>query len=186
MPCRAILQKNLEGSSFDMEENRVRESIGSRLGFIFLAASCAIGLGNIWRFPYITGRYGGGAFVLVYVILLVGIAMPILIMEFSVGRASQQSIIGSFEKLQPKGTRWSIWGYFGLSANYILMMFYTTVTGWMVAYLFYYTMGNLDGMTPEQVGGFFGGLLGSPERVFLWLFVTVTIGTLTCIGGLRK
>ena len=172
-----------------MEEKRVRESLGSRLGFIFMAAGCAIGLGNVWRFPFITGRYGGAAFVLVYLILLVFIALPILIMEFSVGRASQQSIIGSFEKLQPKGTRWSIWGYFGMAANYILMMFYTTVTGWMVAYMWYYVTGSLQGLSPDQVGAFFGGpegLLASPWRMTWWLLVTVTFGAIVCYGGLRK
>jgi NSS family neurotransmitter:Na+ symporter len=169
-----------------MEENRVRESLGSRLGFIFLAASCAIGLGNVWRFPYITGRYGGGAFVLIYLICLLFIALPILIMEFSVGRASQQSIIGSFEKLQPKGTRWSIWGYFGLGANYILMMFYTTVTGWMIAYMYYYTTGAVSGLDADGVGGFFGGLLSDPERMILWLYVTITFAAFVCIGGLQK
>ena len=170
-----------------MEEKRVRESLGSRLGFIFMAASCAIGLGNVWRFPFIAGQYGGGAFVMVYLILLICIALPILAMEFSVGRASQQSIVGSFKKLQPKGTYWSIWGYFGLAANYLLMMFYTMVTGWMVAYMWYYLIGSLEGLsTTAEVGGFFSSLQASPARMTWWMAVSVGIGALVCFGGLRK
>ncbi|MCL2010229.1 MAG: sodium-dependent transporter [Synergistaceae bacterium] len=169
-----------------MKESRVRESLGSRLGFIFLATGCAVGLGNVWRFPYITGRYGGAIFVLIYLLAIVFLAMPIMVMEFAVGRASKQSIVGSFEKLQPKGTYWSLYGYFGLAGNYILMMFYTTVTGWMLAYTYHSMMGNLAGLSPAQVGGFFGGFLENPERVLLWLFVAVTLGTLICIGGLRS
>ena len=169
-----------------MQENgNHRESLGSRLGFIFLSAGCAIGLGNVWRFPYITGRYGGAAFVVIYLLSIILIAMPIMVMEFAVGRASKQSIIGSFEKLQPKGTYWSIYGYLGLAGNYILMMFYTTVTGWMLAYTYHFIMGNLHGLPPDQVGAFFGGFLENPERVMLWLFVAVTVGMLICIGGLR-
>jgi NSS family neurotransmitter:Na+ symporter len=178
--------KNLERGFSFMGENRVRESLGSRLGFIFLAAGCAIGLGNVWRFPYITGRYGGAAFVMVYLVCLIFIALPILIMEFSVGRGSQQSNIGSFEKLQPKGTYWSIWGYLGVGANFLLMMFYTTVSGWMIAYTWYYIVGSLDGMSPDQVGVFFGGLLSDPYRMTFWLFVTVAFGAVVCAGGLRK
>ena len=112
-----------------MEGMRTRESLGSRMEFIFLSAGCAIGLGNVWRFPYITGRYGGAAFVLLYLLFLVLLAMPIMVMEFAVGRASRQSVAGAFKVLEPKGGRWSVFGYFAMAGNYILMMFYTTVTG---------------------------------------------------------
>lgn len=109
-----------------------REKFGSRLGFILISAGCAIGLGNVWRFPYITGQYGGAAFVLIYLFFLLTLGLPIMVMEFSVGRASQASIALSFDKLEPKGTRWHWYKYFGMAGNYLLMMFYTTIGGWMI------------------------------------------------------
>jgi NSS family neurotransmitter:Na+ symporter len=163
-----------------------RESLGSRLGFIFLSAGCAIGLGNVWRFPFITGRYGGAAFVILYLVFLVCLAMPVMIMEFAVGRASRQSVIGSFRALQPRGSRWSAFGYFGLAGNYVLMMFYTTVTGWMLAYTWHNLTGRLEGLNPDQVGAFFGGMLAEPGGMIFWLFVTVALGSLICMGGLRQ
>ena len=113
-----------------------REKFSSRLGFILISAGCAIGLGNVWRFPYITGQYGGAAFVVMYLIFLLAFGLPILAMEFSVGRASRASIATSFKKLEPKGTKWHIFSYFGILGNYLLMMFYTTVGGWMLLYFF--------------------------------------------------
>ncbi len=163
-----------------------RESLGSRLGFIFLSAGCAIGLGNVWRFPYITGVHGGAAFVLIYLLFLVFLALPIMVMEFSVGRASKQSVVGSFKVLQPKGTRWSVYGYFALAGNYILMMFYTVVSGWMIAYTWYCLSGQLTGLTTDQVGAFFGGLLGDPKALIFWLFIVVALGSAICYGGLRN
>ncbi|MDR3229909.1 MAG: sodium-dependent transporter [Synergistaceae bacterium] len=163
-----------------------RESLGSRLGFIFLSAGCAIGLGNVWRFPFITGRYGGAAFVILYLVFLVCLAMPVMIMEFAVGRASQRSVIASFKSLQPRGSFWSVFGYFGLAGNYVLMMFYTTVTGWMLAYTWHNLTGRLDGLNPEQVGAFFGGMLADPYGMIFWLFVAVAAGSLICMRGLRE
>ena len=113
-----------------------RESFSSRLGFILISAGCAIGLGNVWRFPYITGKYGGAAFVLIYLVCLFVLGLPIMAMEFSVGRASRKSVASSFRELEPKGTKWHIYSYFAMAGNYILMMFYTTICGWMIAYLF--------------------------------------------------
>ncbi|MDR2527740.1 MAG: sodium-dependent transporter [Synergistaceae bacterium] len=169
-----------------MEEKRARESLGSRLGFIFLSAGCAIGLGNVWRFPYITGRYGGAAFVLIYLLAIVCLAMPIMVMEFAVGRASRQSVIGSFRDLQPKGMRWSVFGYFALAGNYVLMMFYTTVSGWMLAYAWYSLTGRLNGLQPAQVGAFFGAMLANPMEMVFWLFVVVSLGSLICSVGLQQ
>jgi NSS family neurotransmitter:Na+ symporter len=143
-------------------------------------------LGNVWRFPYITGRYGGAAFVLIYLVFLVCLAMPVMVMEFTVGRASQQSIIGSFKTLQPKGTSWSAFGYFGLAGNYLLMMFYTTVTGWMLSYTWYNLTGRLEGLTSDEVGAFFGGMLASPGAMAFWMFLAVGLGSLICFVGLRK
>ncbi|MDR2522735.1 MAG: sodium-dependent transporter, partial [Synergistaceae bacterium] len=169
-----------------MEAQRKRESLGSRLGFIFLSAGCAVGLGNVWRFPYITGRYGGAAFVLIYLLSIVCLAMPIMVMEFAVGRASKQSVIGSFRDLQPRGTRWSVFGYFGLAGNYILMMFYTTVSGWMLAYTWYSLMGRLEGLEPIKIGGFFSSLLTDPGEMVFWLFISVGLGSLICSAGLQQ
>ena len=168
-----------------MEEKRTRESLGSRVGFIFLSAGCAIGLGNVWRFPYITGQYGGAAFVLVYLLFLVLLAMPIMVMEFAVGRASRQAVAGSFKALQPRGSHWSLFGFLALAGNYILMMFYTTVTGWMLAYTWYAAAGNLAVLSPDGVGAYFGAMLGNPWTLIFWLFVTVLIGSAICFVGLR-
>lgn len=162
-----------------------RETLESRLGFILLSAGCAIGLGNVWRFPYITGVYGGAAFVLIYLVFLLFLAAPVMVMEFAVGRASRQSIVGSFKVLQPAGTHWGIYGYIGLAGNYILMMFYTTVTGWMLAYVWYSVTGQLSGLSPTQVGDFFGGMLSSAPKLVSWLALAITIGTMICIIGLQ-
>ncbi len=143
--------------------NKERESLGSRLGFIFISAGCAIGLGNVWRFPFITGQYGGGAFVVLYLIFLVFFSLPILVMEFSVGRASRKSIAASFRQLEPKGTHWHLHSYAGVFGNYLLMMFYTTVAGWMMAYSWYMATGQLSGLDAAGVGAFFGGTLESPS-----------------------
>ena len=168
-----------------MSENS-RETFGSRLGFIFLSAGCAIGLGNVWRFPFITGQYGGAAFVLVYIIFLLFLAMPIMVMEFAVGRGSQKSMSRSFSTLRPEHKIWSIWGYIGWAGNYILMMFYTVVTGWMLAYTFYSASGTLTGMNPEAVGNFFGGLLASPKELVAWMTLAIVIGTVVCYSGLQN
>ncbi|MBQ9566247.1 MAG: sodium-dependent transporter [Synergistaceae bacterium] len=167
-------------------ENRSRETFGSRLGFIFLSAGCAIGLGNVWRFPFITGQYGGAAFVLVYIAFLLLLAMPIMVMEFAVGRASQRSVSQSFAVLRPEHKVWSWWGYAGWVGNYILMMFYTVVTGWMLAYTYYVAAGRLDGATAEQVGATFGGLLANPGELAFWMVLAIVFGFLICGAGLQK
>ena len=113
----------------------VREKFGSRLGFILISAGCAIGLGNVWRFPYIVGQYGGAAFVLLYLLFLVVFALPILVMEFAVGRASQKGVARSFDELEPAGSKWHRFKWAALAGNYLLMMFYTTVAGWMLAFM---------------------------------------------------
>ena len=163
-----------------------RETFASRLGFIFLSAGCAIGLGNVWRFPFITGQYGGAAFVLIYIIFLLMFAMPIMVMEFAVGRASQQSVSRSFAVLRPEHKVWSIWGYAGWIGNIILMMFYTTVTGWMLAYTYYSAAGTLQGIDSEAIGKVFGSLLENPGELVFWMGFAVVIGTAVCLGGLQK
>ena len=169
-----------------MQNGCERETLASRMGFILLSAGCAIGLGNVWRFPYITGRYGGAAFVLLYLACLIFFAAPIMVMEFAVGRASKQSIVGSFKALQPKGTYWSVYGYIGLAGNYILMMFYTVVSGWMLAYVWYSLTGQLSGLNPGEVGDFFGGMLSSAPTLVFWMGLTVALGTAICIIGLQS
>ena len=121
-----------------------RERFGSRLGFILISAGCAIGLGNVWRFPYIVGQYGGAAFILIYLLFLVIFGLPIMTMEFTVGRASRKSIVGSFEALEPKGTKWHWFSWIGGAGNYLLMMFYTVITGWMFYYFFKFLRNDLQ------------------------------------------
>ncbi|MCR5347495.1 MAG: sodium-dependent transporter [Fretibacterium sp.] len=169
-----------------MEKQSSRETFGSRLGFIFLSAGCAIGLGNVWRFPFITGQYGGAAFVLIYILFLLLLALPIMVMEFTVGRASQQSVSRSFAVLRPEHKIWHLWGYASWFGNYVLMMFYTVVTGWMLAYAWYSVAGNLDGVPAEQIGATFGGLLANPQELVFWMGLAVLIGFMICVLGLQK
>ena len=163
-----------------------RETLGSRLGFIFLSAGCAIGLGNVWRFPFITGQYGGAAFVLIYIFFLLFLALPILVMEFAVGRASQRSVSQSFAVLAPEKKLWSLWGYAGWIGCILLMMYYTVVAGWMIAYTCYALSGMLENLNPDEVGAVFGNLVSDPERTALWLYAAVSIGFVVCCAGLRS
>lgn len=123
-----------------------REKFSSRLGFILISAGCAVGLGNVWRFPYITGKYGGAAFVLIYLVFLVILGLPIMVMEFSVGRSSQKSAARSFHALEPAGTKWHFLSYIAIAGNYLLMMFYTTVGGWMLSYVVKMIKGEFTGL----------------------------------------
>ena len=127
-----------------------REKFGTRLGFILISAGCAIGLGNVWRFPYITGQYGGAAFVLIYLVCLVMLGLPIMIMEFSVGRAAGCSIARAFDKLEPLGTKWHWYKWFGIAGNYLLMMFYTTIGGWMLLYFVKMLAGEFEGLDTKR------------------------------------
>ena len=163
-----------------------REKFSSRIGFILISAGCAIGLGNVWRFPYITGEYGGAAFVLVYLFFLVILGLPILVMEYAVGRASQKSIAVSFQELEPKGSKWHWYSYIGMAGNYILMMFYTVITGWMICYFFKLLKGDFVQKTPQQVEGIFGGLMGDPVVQIFWMLVVIALGFLVCSKGLQN
>lgn len=163
-----------------------REKFSSRLGFILISAGCAVGLGNVWRFPYITGKYGGAAFVLIYLVFLVILGLPIMVMEFSVGRASQKSAARSFHVLEPKGSKWHFMAILAIAGNYLLMMFYTTVGGWMLAYVIKMIRGEFTGLTPDEVGGVFNGMLGQPGSMTFWMIVTVIIGFLVFSLGLQK
>ena len=163
-----------------------RENFASRLGFILISAGCAIGLGNVWRFPYIVGEYGGGAFVLIYLVFLFILGLPIMVMEFSVGRASRKSVATSFKVLQPKGTHWDKYGYFGMAGNYLLMMFYTTVCGWMLAYFYKTITGTFVGLSPDEIGGVFGSLTANPIEMMIWMVISVMIGFGVCSRGLQN
>ncbi|CDA78537.1 sodium-dependent transporter [Negativibacillus massiliensis] len=163
-----------------------REKFSSRLGFLLISAGCAIGLGNVWRFPYITGKYGGAAFVLVYLFFLVIMGLPIMAMEFAVGRASQKSCASSFKILEPKGSYWHINGYVGMLGNYLLMMFYTTIGGWMLSYFVKMVRGEFEGLDAQGVSDAFNGMLSQPGPMIFWMILVVVFSFGVCSMGLQK
>lgn len=163
-----------------------REKFSSRLGFLLISAGCAVGIGNVWRFPYITGLYGGAAFVIIYLFFLVAMGLPILVMEFSVGRASRKSAAASFRVLEPAGTKWHLFGYVAMAGNYLLMMFYTTIGGWMLCYLLKMVMGEFRGLSPAGVGAVFDGMLQRPLSMVLWMILAVALGFGVCSLGLQN
>lgn len=170
-----------------------REQFKSRLGFILISAGCAVGLGNVWRFPYIVGEYGGAAFVLLYLVFLVFLGLPIMVMEFSVGRASKRSIARAFDRLEPKGSGWHRFKWVGLVGLYLLMMFYTTVAGWMLAYIPKMATADFSGSQAAAAGqggvhtaGLFDAMLADPAQLVLWMVVACMISLLVCSLGLQK
>ena len=163
-----------------------RETLKSRLGFILLSAGCAIGIGNVWKFPYIAGQGGGGAFVLFYLIFLVILGLPIMTMEFAVGRASRKSPVRAYQALEKPGQKWHIHGYFTLIGCYLLMMFYTTVAGWMLHYFYMTATGKLAGLNAEQVAGKFTEMLASPATMTFWMVFVVVVSILVCAKGLQS
>lgn len=164
-----------------------RENFGSRLGFILVSAGCAIGIGNVWRFPYVAGQSGGAVFVFFYLLFLVCMGVPVLTMELAVGRASGKSAVLGYKALEKKGSKWHIHGWFCMAGCYLLMMYYTTVSGWMVSYFFKFVTGTFQvGMDAEAAGGIFGALLGSPGEMGFWMAVTVAAGFVICSFGLQK
>ena len=163
-----------------------RDRLGSRLGFILLSAGCAIGIGNVWKFPYMAGQGGGGAFVLFYLLFLVILGLPILCMEFAVGRASQKSPVKAYQALEKPGSKWHIHGYFTLAGCYLLMMFYTTVAGWMLHYFCLTAAGTFEGLDADAVAGVFNGMLADPVVMGFWMVVVVGLGILVCARGLQN
>ncbi len=163
-----------------------REKFGSRMGFILLSAGCAIGIGNVWRFPYIAGMYGGGMFVLFYLFFLIAMGVPVMTMEFAVGRASRKSVIKSFTELEKPGHKWHLHGYLGMAGNYILMMFYTTVAGWMLYYFYQMLTGKFSGKDTSQVADMFQGMLANPKVLTTVMVIIVVSGILVCSLGLQK
>lgn len=163
-----------------------REKFGSRLGFILISAGCAIGLGNVWRFPYITGQYGGAAFVLIYLVFLLILGLPIMVMEFSVGRASVSSIALSFDRLEPLGTKWHWYKWFGIAGNYLLMMFYTTIGGWLLLYFFKMAFGSFEGLDAAGIENEFGELMKQPFLMSVCMVVVVALCFAVCCKGLQN
>ena len=163
-----------------------RERLGSRLGFILLSAGCAIGVGNVWKFPWMVGQYGGGAFVVFYVLFLIILGLPIMTMEFAVGRASQKSPVRAYQALEKPGQKWHIHGYLAMIGNYLLMMFYTTVCGWMLHYFYLTASGRFEGATTEQVQAVFPEMLGQPLVMGGWMVVVVVVGFAINSFGLQS
>lgn len=163
-----------------------REQLGSRLGFILLSAGCAIGIGNVWKFPYMVGQYGGGAFVLIYLFFLVILGIPVMTMEFAMGRAGQRSPARLYQQLEPKGSKWHLHGYVAMAGNYILMMFYTSVAGWMLDYFVRTAGGQFVGADTNGVAAQFSQMLGDPLRMTLFMGIIVVVGFLVCSFSLQK
>ena len=163
-----------------------RESFQSRLGFILVSAGCAIGIGNVWKFPYVTGQNGGGVFVLFYLLFLAIMGVPILTMELAVGRSSRKSVIQAFHTLEPKGTKWHIHGWVAIAGNYILLMYYTTVCGWMFGYFFKFLAGTFTGLDSTAISGIFSAMLASPLELLGWMALSLALGVLVCSMGLQN
>ena len=164
-----------------------RESFKSRLGFLLVSAGCAIGIGNVWRFPYVVGQNGGGLFVLLYLIFLIAMGLPVLTMELAVGRASRKSAVQGYQALEKPGSKWHIHGWFAIAGCYMLMMYYTTVSGWMVTYFYKFITGEfVSGMTAEEAGNVFANLLSDPVQMAFWMILIVVAGFLVCSQGLQN
>lgn len=163
-----------------------REKFGSRLGFILVSAGCAIGIGNVWKFPYMCGEFGGAAFILIYLVFLLIMGIPVLVCEFAVGRGSRLSVAAGFEKLEPEGTRWHVTKWIGVIGSYLLMMFYTTVGGWMMYYCYRSIKGEFVGATSEQVSEGFATMLGDVPTMTFWTILICIIGFTVCHFGIQK
>lgn len=166
--------------------NDNRESFKSRLGFLLVSAGCAIGIGNVWKFPYLAGQNGGGIFVIFYLIFLVIMGVPVLTMELAVGRASRKSAVLAYKNLEPYGSKWHIHGWFAIAGAYILMMYYTTVSGWMVSYFMKFAVGKFNNISLDEVDSVFVGLLSDPEEMMICMMLTVLLGFLVCSFGIQK
>ncbi|MBE6749605.1 MAG: sodium-dependent transporter [Ruminococcaceae bacterium] len=163
-----------------------RERLGSRLGFILLSAGCAIGIGNVWKFPYIAGQYGGAIFVLIYLFFLAVMGIPVMTMEFALGRASQKSPAKLYQELEPKGSKWHMHGYLAVIGNYLLMMFYTVVSGWMLRYFVDMAGGKFSSLTPTGVETHFSNMLSKPVGLIIFTFATIIFGFVICSFSLQK
>ena len=167
------------------EKKMKRESFKSRLGFILISAGCAIGIGNVWKFPYITGQNGGGIFVLFYLFFLIAMGVPVLTMEFAVGRASRKSITNCFQELEKPEHKWHWHGNLALVGNYLLMMFYAVVSGWMLSYFWRFLKGDFTGTGMDEINATFSGMLADPVGMGFWTVVVVIGGFLICSLGVQ-
>ena len=165
-----------------------RENFKSNLGFILVSAGCAIGIGNVWKFPYVAGTNGGGVFVLFYLLFLLIMGVPVLTMELSVGRASRQGAVGAYKALEKPNHKWHIHGWAAIVGNYLLMMYYTTVAGWMLAYFYKFVVGTFDKIEPtkDAIDGVFGAMISSPAEMIIFMGVTVFAGFAVCSFSLQK
>lgn len=163
-----------------------RESFQSRLGFILVSAGCAIGIGNVWKFPYVAGQNGGGVFVLFYLLFLAIMGMPVLTMELAVGRASRQSAVKGYQALEKKESKWHIHGWFCIIGCYLLMMYYTTVAGWMLDYCVKFVTGTFSNISADSVDSVFGAMLANPLEMTIFMGLTVFFGFTVCSGGLKN
>lgn len=164
-----------------------RESFKSRLGFLLVSAGCAIGIGNVWRFPYVVGENGGGIFVLFYLLFLVAMGLPVLTMELAVGRGSRKSAVLAYKELEKPKSKWHIHGWFAILGCYVLMMYYTTVSGWMVSYFYKFVTGEFKaGMDVDATGSVFSDLLADPKQMGFWMILMVIVGFIVCSRGLQN
>lgn len=163
-----------------------RETLGSRLGFILLSAGCAIGIGNVWRFPYITGQYGGGFFVLIYILCLLILGIPVMSMEYAVGRASRVSILPAFRKLEKPGAKWHIWGYFAMAGNYVILFYYSVISGWILYYGYLMASGTFVNASTESIQAVFNRMMASPKILITCALIVVAITTIVCSRGLQE
>ena len=163
-----------------------RENFQSRLGFLLVSAGCAIGIGNVWKFPYVTGQNGGGVFVLCYLLCLLVMGVPVLTMELAVGRASRRSAVQAYYKLEKPGSKWHIHGWFCVLGCYILMIYYTTVSGWMLGYFVKFATGTFSGLENTAIDEVFNAMLANPGELTMWMGLTVIVGFLVCSFGLQK
>ena len=162
-----------------------RDTFGSRLGFILVSAGCAIGIGNVWKFPYLAGQNGGGIFVLIYLLFLVIMGLPVMTMEFAVGRASRKSAVEGYKALEPKGSFWHLHGWVCIAGCALLMMYYTTVSGWMLLYFVKFLTGSMGAFSVDEIGNVFGAMLGDPVQMGIAMAVTVAAGFAVCSFGIR-
>ena len=163
-----------------------RDTFGSRLGFILVSAGCAIGIGNVWKFPYLAGQNGGGIFVLIYLLFLVIMGLPVMTMEFAVGRASRKSAVEGYKALEPKGSFWHLHGWVCIAGCALLMMYYTTVSGWMLLYFVKFLTGSMGAFSVDEIGNVFGAMLGDPVQMGIAMAVTVAAGFAVCSFGIRN
>lgn len=163
-----------------------RESLGSRLGFILLSAGCAIGIGNVWRFPYITGKYGGGFFVMIYIAFLILMGIPIISMEYAVGRASRKSILPALKILEKPGTKWHLWGYVAMAGNYVILMFYSVVAGWILYYVFLMAKGEFFNKSTEEIQAVYDNMMASPGILITSMLIVMVLTIVICAMGLQE